>query len=129
MSAAVCVVPSDLRVGEKSAETVLALRPTLSEHACKQSGIGRFADKIVGTTLPHLVEHLTIDLLVERALAETHGTNKRMAPVAGNTRPSRSNPSVMIVTITSPNLRAGFAEQALKQAIALVNRLLRENND
>jgi hypothetical protein len=44
---------------------MLAERPSLAEHACHASGVHRFGAVIVGTTLPHLLEHLTIDLLVE----------------------------------------------------------------
>ena len=65
VSAAVCVIPQNLRVTESLANTVLSLRPTLAEHICKHRGFGYFGDKLIGTTLPHLVEHLAIDLLVE----------------------------------------------------------------
>ncbi|MDR2106297.1 MAG: hypothetical protein LBP24_02695 [Coriobacteriales bacterium] len=64
--ATVRVAPPGLRVSPQLAAEVLALRPTLARHTCKQRGFGLFADKLVGTTLPHLVEHLAIDLLVER---------------------------------------------------------------
>jgi len=77
VSAAVFVCPPDLKVSEKLADTILSMRPTLAEHTCKNRGFGFFGDKIVGTTLPHLIEHLAIDFLVEEsqkkadAIAET----------------------------------------------------------
>lgn len=58
------MTPPHLRVDEKLAEAILARRPTLAQHVCKQRGFGFFGDKLVGTTLPHLVEHVAIDLLV-----------------------------------------------------------------
>jgi hypothetical protein len=65
VSAIIRVTPPSLRVDEKLAAAILALHPTLAQHACKQQGFGRFGDKLSGTTLPHLVEHLAIDLLVD----------------------------------------------------------------
>jgi len=48
------------------AEALIALRPSIVLHACKSAGTGYFKDRLVGATLPHAVEHLAIDLLVER---------------------------------------------------------------
>lgn len=124
MSAAVCVRPPDARVDERLAETILALRPTLGEHACKLNGIGRFSDKITGTTLPHLLEHVTIDILVERALLATDGSAGGITPISGNTRRYDSDSAVMIVTISSTNLDHNAAADALADAIALINRLI-----
>ena len=47
------------------ADELVALRPSIVSHACKSTGTGYFGDRIVGATLPHAVEHLAIDLLVE----------------------------------------------------------------
>jgi hypothetical protein len=63
--AVIRVVPASLRVDEELAATILTLRPTLARHACKQRGFSFFGDTLIGTTLPHLVEHVAIDLLVE----------------------------------------------------------------
>ena len=71
MSAAVCVTvcvrPRNARVDQDLASAVLQLRPTLAEHSCMHRGFGYFGDKLLGSTLPHLVEHLAIDMLVEQA--------------------------------------------------------------
>jgi hypothetical protein len=64
VSAAIRVIPCDLRVDERLAAAILALRPQLAQHVCKQRGYGCFGDKLVGATLPHLIEHVAIDLLV-----------------------------------------------------------------
>jgi hypothetical protein len=64
VSAVIRVTPHDQRVDERLAAAILALRPQLAQHACKQRGYGRFGDKLVGTTLPHLIEHVAIDILV-----------------------------------------------------------------
>jgi hypothetical protein len=115
------------------ARELLALRPTLSEHACKQGGIGRFGDKIVGSTLPHLIEHLTIDLLVEQALADTsmdhnaensrRATTQRIAPVSGNTKWLDKDAGIMRVTISSATQGTELVARALTQAVELVNHL------
>ncbi|MDR1713447.1 MAG: hypothetical protein LBR39_04770 [Coriobacteriales bacterium] len=64
MSAAVFVSPPEARVTEALAAAVLARFPTLAEHVCKSAGIGLLPERLPGSTLPHLVEHIAIDLLV-----------------------------------------------------------------
>jgi hypothetical protein len=60
------------------AEALLLERPLLVEHACHSGGVERFGERIVGALIPHAVEHVAIDLLVERFA----GTG----PVSGATR-------------------------------------------
>jgi hypothetical protein len=120
-------------VDTRLARELLTLRPTLSEHACKQDGIGRFGDKIVGSTLPHLIEHLAIDLLVEQALADTsmgHSAEnpngvatQRIAPVFGNTKWLDKDAGTMQVTISSTTQDAELVARALTYAVELVNHL------
>jgi hypothetical protein len=50
------------------------MRPNLARHACVNT-VGRtFGDVIDDTPLPHLLEHVVIDMLVE-SCAETHATH------------------------------------------------------
>jgi hypothetical protein len=80
--AVVRVTPPNLRVDKRIAEVIRAYRPTLAQHTCKQQGFGFFGDKLLGTTLPHLVEHLAIDFLVED---ERLRGNRPPRPYAGMT--------------------------------------------
>jgi hypothetical protein len=116
VSAAVCITPSSLRVDETLARIVLVLRPTLAQHACKQRGFGCFGDKLIGTTLPHLVEHLTIDLLVEE-----HGA---AFPVAGTTHWLDKEHGIMRVRISCVPEHVDMTCTAINRAVALVNVLL-----
>ena len=51
-----------LHVDEKTAERVLHELPNLSKHICV-NGLGQtFGDELVGTELPHLLEHVIIEL-------------------------------------------------------------------
>jgi hypothetical protein len=129
------VSPPSLCVDEHFASAMLALRPHLAHHVCKQQGYGHFSDTIVGATLPHLVEHLAIDLLVEEAqsAAKDGMTDGRGAPEAraGTTNWLNLNQGLMEVRIS---LLADTAEDATKvrtaidRAIALVNGLLAQAN-
>jgi hypothetical protein len=116
LSAAVCVTPSSLRVSEALAQSVLTLRPTLAQHTCKQQGFGHFGDKLVGTTLPHLIEHLTIDFLVEE--------NAVPLPVAGTTKWLDHESGSMQVRISCAPEDADVTLAALTRAVTLVNSLL-----
>ena len=155
VSAAVCVFPQDLRVSDKLAEAVLSLRPTLAEHTCKHERLGYFGDSLAGTTLPHLVEHLAIDFLVEENLrcAQTGpvynsasnsastsensiinsviGSEVRLArepsqAVAGTTNWIDRDQGRMQVRISCTAQSADETCTAIRRAITLVNSLLEE---
>jgi hypothetical protein len=115
VSAAVCVTPPNLRIESTHAASVLAIRPTLAQHACKQQGFGCFGDKLVGTTLPHLVEHLAIDFLVEEGTA--------LLPVAGTTNWLDRELGTMRVRISCSAKTAEMTCAAIIRAVALVNSL------
>jgi hypothetical protein len=106
-------------VCEDLARAVLILRPTLAEHACKLNGIGRFADKLVGSTFAHLAEHLAIDFLVEQA----QKTGAFTTPVSGYTRWLDKHLGTMSITISSATESAEAVFEAIAQAVALVNHL------
>lgn len=118
VSVAVCVTPPSLRIDRKLAVTVLALRPLLAQHLCKQQGFGRFGDKLLGTTLPHLVEHLTIDYLVE----ETAGR----LPIAGTTNWLDKDSGLMRVRISCTPESADMTAAAIIRAVTQVNSLLEQ---
>jgi hypothetical protein len=109
------VAPPHLRVSGQLAAAVLACRPTLAQHTCKQQGIGRFADKLVGTSLPHLAEHVAIDLLVEESPS---------CPQAGTTTWLNREQGRMMVRLSCTSATAPSTHAALLRAIALINTLL-----
>jgi len=117
VSAAVCISPPNLIVNDKLASTILALRPTLREHVCKQKGFGTFGDKIVNTSLPHLVEHLAIDLLVQEL-------EPLPAPIAGATRWLNRAQGQAQIRISCTPQTAQATRQALISAVAQLNQLL-----
>ncbi|MDR3315214.1 MAG: hypothetical protein LBS98_01815 [Coriobacteriales bacterium] len=117
MSAAVSVEPTHARVSAALAAAALEHLPTLAEHACKGHGIGYFGEKIVGTTLPHLVEHIAIDLLVQQEAGS----------VAGNTTWEDLERESMRVRLLVPDKSPAAAkatQDALIDAVTLVNDLL-----
>jgi hypothetical protein len=85
VSAVIRIASHNQQVDERLAAAILALHPHLVEHVCKQRGYGRFGDKLVGATLPHLVEHVAIDLLV--------ADEQRQTLVAGAQRQTQRQPS------------------------------------
>lgn len=104
------------------AAALLKIRPNLAHHACKSAGTGNFKDRLVGALLPHVVEHVAIDLLVE--LTDATQT------FAGATTWLDRETNTMCVrvgcTSDEPSLYFGATEKALEQAVHLLNRLLSE---
>jgi len=136
VSAAVFVSPKTLRVSAALAAALLAMRPTLAEHTCKQQGFGYFGDKIVGTTLPHLVEHLAIDLLVEENRQKTEGKTEPVSDasqashqetpqaIAGITRWLDRDQGKMQVKLSCTAQGADKTCRAITRAIDVLNYLL-----
>jgi hypothetical protein len=56
-------------VSPRLAASLLAQRPQLAAHACQSGTHTRFGECIEGALLAHALEHLAIDLLVERSLS------------------------------------------------------------
>ena len=53
-------------VSQTLATSLVSLRPQIVSHACRSAGAGYFGERLVGALLPHAVEHIAIDILVER---------------------------------------------------------------
>ncbi|MDR0350563.1 MAG: hypothetical protein LBH64_03315 [Coriobacteriales bacterium] len=141
-AAIIRVEPPEARVDERLAKAALACRPSLAQHSCKHQGFGYFGDKLLGTSLPHLVEHVAIDLLVEAARA----SKAARLPVAGNTSwLDRGRGLMRVRLVSAPAAAAGAGSAApvasvaaqgcdevaaeaaclaLRRAVALVNDLL-----
>jgi len=104
------------------AEALIALHPHIVDHACHSVGEGRFGDRIVGALLPHVVEHLAIDLLVKRFAGE------QSLSFAGATKWVDHDEALMQVRIgctnDDPSLYFDATEAALIEAVHLINLLL-----
>ena len=62
----VCLVsvdPDERWTTPELANAMLAAHPTLAMHSCVNDEGNRFGDVITHTSIPHLLEHLTIDLM------------------------------------------------------------------
>ena len=58
-----CAVALDaLYVNEHAAARVLRVLPNLRNHVCVAPGIETFGEELVGTEVPHLLEHVVIEL-------------------------------------------------------------------
>jgi hypothetical protein len=129
-----------LRLNDTQAAVVLAEHPTLAEHACRQQGFGRFADKLEQASLPHLVEHLAIDLLAkdyQGAIAGTTTWNNHAQqtmlvrlriPLAESESKRQDEENLLAERRAGDGLLAERrirAEQAIQQAITEVNELFK----
>ena len=91
-----------------------AVRPTLTEHACTSDDVdGEEGPAGHAMTVPHLVEHLAIDLLVERRGADASGE-----PVAGYTVWLNRRHGLARVTLSSTD--HATTEQALHDACRIL---------
>jgi len=100
---------------------LLALLPTLAEHACASGGVGRFGEKLEGALLPHVVEHVAIDLLVR----EQDGATP-VQGFAGNTVWFDRDRGIMRVRVSF--IDSLVTQAALYKAIDLVNGLVTQTN-
>ena len=112
------------------AQSLIALYPSIVDHACHSNGEGSFGDRIVGALLPHVVEHLSIDILVKRfAGTESPVFAGAQSPIfAGATRWLDRDNSLMQVrvgcTSHEPSFYFDATEAALIEAVHLMNTLL-----
>jgi hypothetical protein len=71
---------------------LLSEYPNLKEHACQAGGTAIFAESIKSALLPHVVEHLAIDLLVTRRHEASqhagHGQQDQSAQPVGLAQPA-----------------------------------------
>ncbi|MCL1879498.1 MAG: hypothetical protein FWF71_02600 [Actinomycetia bacterium] len=104
---------------EPTAKELLSRFPHLADHACRQCGYGRFGDKIIGASLPHLCEHLAIDLLVSEQLA----VGSRQL-VAGNTVWLDKGQRLAKVRLRLSAELLENAESAICQAVETINELM-----
>lgn len=102
------------RLSTEQAAELLERHPTLADHACRQGGVGLFGQRIGRASLPHLVEHLAIDMLVD----EFH------QPVAGNTTWLNREEQTMLVRLRVYPQIEEAAAKALHRAVQEINELI-----
>jgi len=105
------------------AERLIALRPQIVAHACKSATSGYFGERLVGALLPHALEHLAIDLLVERFSL----TPSSQAFAGATTWLDRTHGCMCVrIGCTSDDPAAYFqaTEATLQEAVHLMNQLL-----
>ncbi|NTU89554.1 MAG: hypothetical protein HGA54_06585 [Actinobacteria bacterium] len=81
LEAIVACDPQRFRVPEEVAERIRSLLPDIDGQVCISPGHECFGEELVGTETPHLLEHVTIELLVQ----ETRVGDNREAVFTGHT--------------------------------------------
>jgi hypothetical protein len=130
----VSVAEPGARVSENIAAKALEKRPKLPCHSCRSGELVTFGDNIVGASLPHLMEHIAIDLLVEAYPGQAFaGNTKRIAmsttvdtSTEGAAACANEYQYAVRVGIADKNLTAHLAQQiltALINASNIVNEL------
>ena len=122
--AEVLVAVSDpgLHLSRKQATDLLTEHPTLAEHACRQQGIGMFAEKILEADLPHVLEHLAIDSLVSGLGAQIVGNTSWQSRSEGLAKIRLKMPAGHTPLMES-DIQQRF-ERILEQAVDELNRLV-----
>jgi len=106
----VAILGEQLTVTPVVAESLCAQYPSISQHACKTATFGQH---LPGALLPHALEHLTIELLVQTYPNETF---------AGTTRWLERSEQTMQVRVSVPSDGDGAAtRRAFSKAIELLN--------
>ncbi|MCL2529642.1 MAG: hypothetical protein FWE41_04850 [Coriobacteriia bacterium] len=116
----VAIEGAQLTITPEMAKLLLSRYPSLAFHTCKNT---RFGDCLPGALLPHTLEHLIIDLLVERHPGEVF---------AGNTQWITREEQTMRIRISLPQggdpapVVAAFSE-ALLQLNGIIAERARQN--
>jgi len=114
-------------VSQTLASSLITLRPQIVHHACRSGGTKLFGDSIVGALLPHAVEHIAIDLLVELF---SHPTPLMFAGATTWLDHDAARMRVRVgCTNDSPPKYFAATEAALIEAVHLINRLLMEDKE
>jgi hypothetical protein len=102
---------------------VLASYPTLSYHACKNNVGPTFGAVMNKTPLPHLLEHLVIDIQThEYAKKASASLDESKVVFTGSTRWDKQDSNLATVRVSF--LDDLIALAAFKKALHFINRLL-----
>ena len=117
-------------VSVELAASLVSLRPQIVHHACHSGKTGCFGDCILGALLPHAVEHIAIDLLVERFADPDSHTSQTFAGATTWLERDAARMRVRVgCTSDNPVLYFTATETALIDAVHLINRLLTAEDD
>lgn len=99
-------------------DSLLEIRPTLAAHNCKNLSGKSFVDVMDSTSIPHLLEHLIIDLQVEYL----ENANISVKPIFGTTE--WLDKSAGTAKITLSFMDDVIALKAIKDAANLLNSII-----
>lgn len=97
----------------------VADHPTLPHHTCRNNVGPTFAAVMEETSLPHLLEHVIIDL-------QTHTTQSKHAVFVGSTQWRRDSSNEALVSVSF--LDDLVALKAISQALAYLNQAVVDSN-
>lgn len=109
-------IAGGLYTNDLLAKKVLALRPHIAAHACKNDSGPHFGSVIASTSLPHLLEHLIIDGQINDVETPADKT------IVGNTKwvDERLGKAQIAVNFNNDEV----ALRALNSALEILNSLL-----
>jgi hypothetical protein len=113
----IAIRASELTVTPELAARLLERYPSLALHACKsRAGASTFGERLTGALLPHALEHLTIELLVQAHPG---------CLFAGNTRWLEREERTMRVRIAAPQgISALNVIETFSEALLQLNEML-----
>lgn len=100
--------------------------PTLPYHACRNDAGTTFAAVMEHTSIPHLLEHLVIDIQTHDH-ARTNSAARDEVAFTGTTQWSADDPQVAIVRVSF--LDDLVALGAFKEALHFINRMIAEQQE
>ena len=107
-------------------ERVVQQFPTIAYHTCRNQFGPTFASVMRCTSIPHLLEHLVIDIQThQHAEKSAGGTSAEQATFTGTTQWSAEDPSVAIVRVSF--LDDLIALGAFKKALHFINQTLAQD--
>jgi hypothetical protein len=130
----VCVAAAAVHVSAEMAQRALAQMDSLTEHSCRSGELGTFGQNIIGASLPHLMEHVAIDILVRELPGQAFAGNTKKivmdthvdTSIEGKASCANEYQYGVRIGIPGTNLTAHLAKQiltALISASTIVNEL------
>lgn len=109
----VCVSDARYRMTDAAlAQRFCELRPSIAHHACRNERGPLFVDVIEATSVPHLLEHLVIDL-------QTHAAQNEERVFTGTTQWSAEDPLRATVAVSFEDDLVAL--DAVNQALEMLN--------
>lgn len=120
-----------LHVTRSQASSVLAMFPNLARHVCvNERDDGHFASEIVGTELPHLLEHLIIELQARADKEEGVAPRSYSGHTSWLEELECTGPEGFALMRVTVSFADDFvALRALKDALAVIARIATEAPD